>query len=84
MQYTLKQAKLDGIKVFELLDTLKSLDKLQLSFTVATVLNFNRQKVSTLGFRVEILKLLRSKKHYGVTNGRWAQGKFTLNILKNM
>ena len=31
-------------KVFELLDTLKSLDKLQLSFTVATVLNFNRQK----------------------------------------
>ena len=49
----MKQAKLDGIKVFELLDTLKSLDKLQLSFTVATVLNFNRQKVSTLGFRVK-------------------------------
>ena len=30
----LKQAKLDGIKVFELLDTLKGLDKLQLSYTV--------------------------------------------------
>lgn len=49
----LQQAKIDGIKVFELLDTLKSLDKLQLSFTVAQVLNFNRQKTSTLGFRVE-------------------------------
>ena len=49
----LQQAKIDGIKVFELLDTLKTLDKLQLSFTVAQVLNFNRQKTSTLGFRVE-------------------------------
>ena len=48
----LQQAKIDGIKVFELLDTLKGLDKLQLSFTVAQVLNFNRQKTSTLGFRV--------------------------------
>mgnify|MGYP007000410680 len=46
----LQQAKIDGIKVFELLDTLKSLDKLQLSYTVAQVLNFNRQKTSTLGF----------------------------------
>ena len=33
-------------------NTLKSLDKLQLSVAVATVLNFNRQKISTLGFRV--------------------------------
>ena len=48
----LQQAKIDGIKVFELLDTLKTLDKLQLSYTVATVLNVNREKVSTLGFRV--------------------------------
>ena len=48
----LQQAKIDGIKVFELLDTLKTLDKLQLSYTVVTVLNFNREKVSTLGFRV--------------------------------
>ena len=49
----MQQAKLDNVKVFELLDTLKSLDKLQLSFTVANILNFNRQKISTLGFRVE-------------------------------
>ena len=29
------------------------MDKIQLSFAVAQVLNFNRQKVSTLGFKVE-------------------------------
>ena len=49
----MQQAKLDNVKVFKLLGTLKSLDKLQLSFTVANILNFNRQKISTLGFRVE-------------------------------
>ena len=49
----MQQAKIDGIKVFELLDTLKGLEKIQLSFTVAQILNFNRQKISTLGFRVQ-------------------------------
>lgn len=49
----MQQAKIDNVKVFELLDTLKGLDKLQLSYTVASILNFNRQKISTLGFRVE-------------------------------
>ena len=48
----LQQEKIDVIKVFELLDNLKSLDRVQLSFTVAQVLNFNRQKTSTLGFKV--------------------------------
>ena len=48
----LQQAKLDNIKVFELLDTLKGLDKLQLSATVATVINFNREKTSSIGFKV--------------------------------
>ena len=49
----LQQSKIDGIKVFELLDTLKGLDKLQLGYTVTQVLNFNRQKISTLGYKVE-------------------------------
>ena len=40
----MQQAKLDNVKVFELLDTLKGFDKLQLSYAVATILNFNRQK----------------------------------------
>jgi hypothetical protein len=48
----MQQAKLDNVKVFELLDTLSGLEKLQLSFAVATIINLNRQKVSTLGFRV--------------------------------
>ena len=48
----LQQAKIDNVKIFELLDTLGNLEKLQLSYAVATVLNFNRQKISTLGFRV--------------------------------
>ena len=49
----LQQAKIDGVKVFELLDTLKGLERVQLSVVVAQILNFNRQKISTLGFRVK-------------------------------
>lgn len=49
----LQQAKLDEVKVFELLDTLQGLTKLQLSGTVAQVLNFNREKTSSIGFKVE-------------------------------
>lgn len=49
----LQQAKIDNVKVFELLDTLKGLNKLQLSYAVAQVINFNRQKISALGFKVD-------------------------------
>ena len=49
----LQQAKIDGVKVFELLDTLKGLEQVQLSVVVAQILNFNRQKISTLGFRIQ-------------------------------
>ena len=49
----LQQAKIDKVKVFELLDTLKGLDRLQLSYAVAQVINFNRQKISALGFKVD-------------------------------
>lgn len=47
----LQQAKLDNANVFKLLDTLKGLTDLQLSAVVAEVLNYNRQKTSTLGFK---------------------------------
>lgn len=47
----LQQAKLDNVKVFELLDTLGKLSEVQLSNIVAEVLNYNRQKTSTLGYR---------------------------------
>jgi hypothetical protein len=49
----MQQARLDGVNVFELLDTLKGLSEVQLSAVVAEVLNYNRQKTSTLGFRQE-------------------------------
>ncbi len=47
----LQQAKIDGVNVFTLLDTLKGLEDIQLSAVVAEVLNYNRQKISTLGYR---------------------------------
>lgn len=47
----LNQAKLDDVKVFKLLDTLKGLDELQLNSVVAEVLNYNRLNTSVLGFK---------------------------------
>lgn len=47
----LQQAKIDSVEVFRLLDTLKGLTEIQLSSVVAEVLNYNRQKNSTLGYR---------------------------------
>ena len=48
----LNQAKEDGVKVFELLDSLKQLNTIQLSQVVAQVLNAYREKTSLLGYRV--------------------------------
>ena len=47
----LQQAKIDNIKVFELLDTLKGFDEIKLSAVVAEVLNYNRLSTSVLGFK---------------------------------
>tara|TARA_B100001989_G_scaffold249838_1_gene225840 strand:+ start:361 stop:747 length:387 start_codon:yes stop_codon:yes gene_type:complete len=52
-QALLTQAKLDSVNVFELVDTLKGLTEVQLSQVVAQVLNFQRNKSSTIGFKVE-------------------------------
>lgn len=49
----LRQAKLDSVNVFELLDTLKGLTELQLSAIVTEVMNANRDRISTLGFKLE-------------------------------
>lgn len=48
----LLQAKIDNIKVFQLIDTLQGLNKTQLSDIVANILNYSREKTSTLGFKV--------------------------------
>lgn len=49
----LQQAKLDGIKVFQLLDTLTKTDDVVLSNVVTEILNYDREKISTLGFKVD-------------------------------
>lgn len=48
----LQQAKGDNINVFELLDTLKFYDKVQLSTLVTAILNNNRSKLSKIGYRI--------------------------------
>ena len=49
----LQQAVLDDVPAFKLLDTLKGVSDVELSNIVAQILNFNRSKCSTIGFRVE-------------------------------
>lgn len=49
----LQQAKLDNVNVFQLLDTLKKQDEIQLSSVVTEVLNYNREKISTLGYKID-------------------------------
>jgi hypothetical protein len=51
----LKQAKLDDVPIFKLLDTLKGLSSLELNFLIAEILNNNRGSTSTLGFRVQTI-----------------------------
>lgn len=45
----IKQAFLDNLNPFQLLDTLKGLDDLQLSGLITELLNYNRYKSSSLG-----------------------------------
>ena len=47
----LKQARLDSRPVFEILDTLKGFNTVELSILVGEILNNNRVPTSTLGFR---------------------------------
>lgn len=51
----LKQAKQDGLAVFKLLDTLGSLNELQLSGLVSEILNQNRSQTSRLGYRTAVV-----------------------------
>ena len=61
-----KQAKIDNVKVFELLDSLKGLDKVQLSYIVTEVLKTTDQLISFLGYKVESITNLSEKKHNGL------------------
>jgi len=48
----LQQASQDQINVYALVDTLKGISDVQLSNIVAQILNLNRSKTSTLGYKV--------------------------------
>lgn len=48
------QAKIDGVNVFTLLDTLKKLNEFQLSTVVREILNNYRLRISILGTKLDI------------------------------
>lgn len=47
----LEQAKRDNVPVFKLLDTLTGINEVQLSNIVAQIINANRRKTSSIGYR---------------------------------
>jgi len=49
----LQQAKIDNVKVFELIDTLKGMENVQLSYIVTEILNHNRSNTSSLGYKID-------------------------------
>jgi len=51
-QVLLRQAKIDSIPVFKIIDTLKTFNGVQISAIVAEILNNNRTPTSVLGYRV--------------------------------
>lgn len=51
-QVLLKQAKLDSVPVFKLIDTLKTFSGVQISAIVAEILNNNRNATSVLGYKI--------------------------------
>ena len=51
----LQQAKTDKVNVFELLDSLKRYNRLQLNGLVAAILNANRSRLSKLGYKEQTI-----------------------------
>jgi hypothetical protein len=49
----LSQSKIEKVNIFEILDTLKGLNSLQLNRIVSEILNYNRLNISTLGYRID-------------------------------
>lgn len=47
----LEQAKIDGVPIFKVLDTLNGLEELELSAVVTEILNYNRSRTSVLGYK---------------------------------
>jgi len=58
----LKQAKIDSVNVFTLLDQLKKFNGMQINLLVGEILNNNRTNTSTLGFKTgEVVKLSQTR-----------------------
>jgi hypothetical protein len=55
-QVLLKQAKVDNVPVFKIIDTLKTFNGVQISALVAEILNNNRNAASTLGYRTDLVE----------------------------
>jgi hypothetical protein len=53
----LQQAGIDKIPSFELLDTLKGINDVQLSNVIAQILNLNRSSCSTIGYKISVPNL---------------------------
>ena len=49
----LSQSKIENVSVFQILDTLKTLNELQVSRVVSEILNYNRLNISVLGYKVD-------------------------------
>jgi hypothetical protein len=48
----LQQAKVDGLKIFELLDKIKNLSNPQIYAGVLEILNYDRERTSVLGYKL--------------------------------
>ncbi len=57
----LQQAGVDKIPVFELLDTLKGINDVQLSNVIAQILNLKRSSCSTIGYRITVPNLTEQR-----------------------
>ena len=57
----LKQAKLENLKIFEILDSLKGTTTTEISALVSEVLNNNRPSTSTLGYRQQISSVSKQR-----------------------
>jgi hypothetical protein len=57
----LKQAKLENISIFSVLDELKGLGQIEISALVSEILNNNRPSTSTLGYRQSILSVSKQR-----------------------
>lgn len=59
----LQQAKIDNVNIFKLLDTLEGLNEVSISKLVATILNSNRSKISSIGYKLANTSVTSEKRN---------------------